>query len=56
MYMLKSKCYNKSYWNKAEQKINHCRKCIGKLNLDTYKLIPNSKKSITTGLNNPILL
>lgn len=56
MYMLKSKCYNKSYWNKAEQKINHCRKCIGKLHPDTYKLIPNSKKSITTGLNNPILL
>lgn len=39
---------NESYWDKAEQKTKHHRKCVGKLHPETNELIPNRKKSITT--------
>lgn len=44
---------NESYWDKAEQKTKHHRKCIGKLHPETNEIIPNRKKSITSGLDNP---
>ena len=39
---------NESYWDKAEQKTKHHRKCIGKIHPETNEIIPNRKKSITT--------
>lgn len=36
---------NESYWDKAEQKTKHCRKCVGKLHPETNELIPNRKKT-----------
>ena len=39
---------NESYWDKAEQKTKHHRKCVGKLHPETNELIPSRKKSITT--------
>ncbi len=35
---------NESYWDKAEQKTKHHRKCIGKLHPETNELIPNPDK------------
>lgn len=35
---------NESYWDKAEQKTKHRRKCVGKLHPETNELIPNRKK------------
>lgn len=42
---------NESYWDKAEQKTKHHRKCIGKLHPETNEIIPNRKKSITADPN-----
>ena len=38
---------------KQSKKRKHRRKCIGKLHPETNELIPNRKKSITIGLDNP---
>lgn len=34
---------NESYWDKAEQKTKHHRKCIGKIHPETNEIIPNRK-------------
>lgn len=42
---------NESYWDKSEQKTKHRRRCVGKLHPETNEIIPNRKKSVTTGLD-----
>lgn len=36
---------NVSYWDKAEQKTKHKRKCIGKLHPETKEVVPTRKKA-----------
>lgn len=44
---------NESYWDKAEQKTKHRRKCVGKLHPETKELIPNRKKTSPAGPADP---
>lgn len=41
---------NESYWDKAEQKTKHHRKCVGKLHPETNEIVPTRKKSTAKGL------